>query len=385
MRVTVATPGRFQPAFLWAAYLESQGALKRLVTPVNYGRVEPWGVSRRRTTCLTPLGALNWGLRRVASPPVQAQGQVLTLAALDAFTRRRVAAGEVFNGWTGCSLRTIRRARELGVPAVLQTGSAHIRTQHKLIAREVKQWGVAEPLPHPQVVRRALAEYEEADVIVAPSRFARETFLGEGIPESKIRVVPWAAAAVHESPKLRAPGGASEPTVLFVGGCSLRKGVPSLIASAKDLRGRARFRLVGDPNPTLFSRLGGLPDNVVAVGHRTGQELAGEFRDADMFVLPSIEDGSALVTIEAMLAGLPVVVSDQAGAALIIEGESGFEFPAGDSKALTERLMPLLADPDLRARMGRAAREAAAPRTPQVYGKELMEQVYEPLLAGLST
>jgi glycosyltransferase involved in cell wall biosynthesis len=279
------------------------------------------------------------------------------------------------------SIKTIRRARKLGLPTILQTGSAHVQTQYDLIAAEVRKWNIEEALPHPRVLQRALAEYEAADVIVAPSRFVTETFIAQGVPEEKLRLVPWAAAPVVRSaePTL-SPSG--QPRILFVGACSLRKGIPSLLESARALRGQARFRLVGQPNPRLFSRLGGLPDNVVAVGHVTGEQLAQEFRTADIFVLPSIEDGSALVTIEAMLAGLPIVVSDQAGAALITEGESGFEFQAGNADALSDRLLTLIEDSGLRARMGEAARQAASPRTPQVYGNELLEEVYAPLMIG---
>lgn len=381
MRAIISTAGRFQPAFVWAAYLESIGSLERLVTPVNYGRVEPYGVSRARTTCLTPIGAWNWGIRRVAPLWAQEQSQFLAMAILDAFTRRLVARADVFNGWTGSSLRSIQRAHEVGLPSVLQTGSAHIRTQRDLIAAEIKEWGIDEALPHPRVMERAVREYEAADLIVAPSRFVERTFIAEGVPESKIRIVPWAAVPIHTPAVTDRARQPAAPMILFVGGCSLRKGIPSLIESARRLRGRARFRLVGQPNPDLFSRLGGLPDNMTAVGPKSGEDLASEYREADIFVLPSIEDGSALVTIEAMLAGLPVVVSDQAGAALLTEGKSGFVFPAGDSDALTERLLTLIADPGLRANMGSAAREAARPRTPQVYGRELIEQVYDPLLS----
>jgi glycosyltransferase involved in cell wall biosynthesis len=255
-----------------------------------------------------------------------------------------------------------------------------VQTQHDLIAAEIRRWNIEEALPHPRVIDRALREYEEADVIVAPSRFVIETFLARGIPEEKLKLVPWAAMPVVPTHDPSPPPEQERPTILFVGGCSLRKGTPSLIESARALRGRANFRIVGQPNPRLFSRVGGLPDNVVAVGHVTGEQLASEFRGADIFVLPSIEDGSALVTIEAMLAGLPVVVSDQAGAALITEGLSGFEFSAGDSAALTERLLVLVTDPDLRYRTGRAAKAAATTRTSETYGDELMRDVYEPLL-----
>jgi glycosyltransferase involved in cell wall biosynthesis len=382
--VTVTTPGRYQPAFVWAAYLERHDALERLITPVNYGRVAQFGVSRARTACITPLGALSWGLRRVGTQWMQLQSQRLTLAVLDAYTARRLSRTDIFNGWSGTSLTAIQRGHGLGIPSVLTTGSAHIVTQHALVSAEMNRWGVSDTLPHPTVLHRCVAEYDEADVIVVPSRFVYDSFVANGVSESKLRVVPWAAMPVQTPPKQPGVRVPEPPTVLFVGGCTLRKGIPSLLAAAKKLDRQVQVRLVGWSNPELFARLGGLPPNVTAVGVKTGSDLSEEFRNAEIFVLPSIEDGSALVILEAMLAGLPVVVSDQAGPALIADGENGFIYRAGDSSALADRLSALARDPDLRRRLGRAAREVAAGRTPDVYGDELMEEVYRPLLSRLA-
>src|SRR5205814_260994 len=104
---------------------------------------------------------------------------------------------------------------------------------------------------------------------------------------------------------------------------------PYLLAAFRELQGIARLRIVGGRNDDLIDRLGGAPDNVEIVGPRNGPDLAAEFRDADIFVLPSIEDGSAYVLLEAMQAGLPVVTTDQAGAALLDDGKSGFIVRAG--------------------------------------------------------
>ena len=110
--------------------------------------------------------------------------------------------------------------------------------------------------------------------------------------------------------------------------------------------------------------------------------MAAEYDAADIFVLPSVEDGSALATILAMAAGLPVIVSDQAGADLVVDGVNGFVVPARDVDALAARLEQLIADPELRARMGAAAAASAVARTWETYGRELCDEVYEPVLAA---
>jgi glycosyltransferase involved in cell wall biosynthesis len=83
-----------------------------------------------------------------------------------------------------------------------------------------------------------------------------------------------------------------------------------------------------------------------------------------------------------MAAGLPVIVSDHAGSAEIVrDGVNGFVVPARDVDALAARMNALLADAELRARMGAAARETAASRTWDTYGEERTRLVYEPLLS----
>jgi glycosyltransferase involved in cell wall biosynthesis len=178
-------------------------------------------------------------------------------------------------------------------------------------------------------------------------------------------------------------GSSNPPRVLFVGGCSLRKGIPYLVEAFRRIGAPATLRLVGRTNEALFRRIGGLPRGVEAVGPKTGAALAAEYAAADVFVLPSVEDGWGLVTNEAMSAALPVIVSDHAGSAEVVrDGINGFVVPARDVDALAARITLLLGDAELRARLGGAARATAAARTWEAYGDERRALVCEPLLAG---
>jgi glycosyltransferase involved in cell wall biosynthesis len=99
----------------------------------------------------------------------------------------------------------------------------------------------------------------------------------------------------------------------------------------------------------------GVGDCVRLLGHRPD---ARRLLDAaDVFVLPSLHEGMPLVAMEAMEAALPVVATRVIGSAeVIVHGETGLLAPAGDAPALGEALATLLADPALRARLGRAGR-----------------------------
>jgi glycosyltransferase involved in cell wall biosynthesis len=94
------------------------------------------------------------------------------------------------------------------------------------------------------------------------------------------------------------------------------------------------------------------------VGFYTGSAGRSAFmRSLDVFVLPSLAEGTPNSVIEAMAHGLPVIATEVGGIPDLLSGDSGILVPPGDVAALVEAMRRLASDPDLRARMGRAARE----------------------------
>ena len=92
--------------------------------------------------------------------------------------------------------------------------------------------------------------------------------------------------------------------------------------------------------------------------------------EADVFVFPSLFEGFALVILEAMAAGLPVITTpNTAGPDLIEDGKEGLIVPAGDANALREAMQSLLHNPERARSMGRAAHEKAKEFTWERYGE----------------
>ena len=99
--------------------------------------------------------------------------------------------------------------------------------------------------------------------------------------------------------------------------------------------------------------------------------MAQHFRWADVFLLPSICEGSATVTYEAIAHGLPVVTTTSTGT-VVEHGVSGFIGEAGDIEFLMESLNTLREHPGLRLAMGEAALERARSFTLAKYGERLL-------------
>lgn len=208
-----------------------------------------------------------------------------------------------------------------------------------------------------------------ADTVVANAEaVAQDCRLTTGCPPERIRVIRNGLDAAEVN-AVGAGGGAGAvgkgeggPVVLSVGRLSREKGHELLLrASAALGREGVEHRLVlvggGDEETVLRRRAAelGIAPRVVFAGETLA--VAGYYRAADVFALPSAVEGLPNVLLEAGLFALPAVTTAAGGAAeVVVHGETGLVVPVGDEGAFAAALGRLLADPDLRRRMGEAGR-----------------------------
>lgn len=208
-------------------------------------------------------------------------------------------------------------------------------------------------------LRRRTALIRNARGLFPWSRWAAESLVRDyGADPDRIRVIPPGV----DLRKWQAPPrpARSETQLLFVGGDFSRKGGELLLEWARHSARRDwHLHLVTrDPIPHLPGRIT-VHSNLEANDPR----LRRLYQEADVFVLPTRADCYSLATIEAMAAGLPVILSQVGGTGEILsDGDTGFLIQPGDQQALGERLELLIGNPDLRRRMGGAARAEAERR-----------------------
>jgi glycosyltransferase involved in cell wall biosynthesis len=163
----------------------------------------------------------------------------------------------------------------------------------------------------------------------------------------------------------RPPREDRTPHMVFIGRLAGVKGVPVLFDALERLKDRAggvRVTMVGDgPERAALeadARARGLAELITFTGYLSQDAVAGVLDEADLLVLPSFAEGVPVTLMEAMAARLPVVTTLVGGIPELVEdGVSGYLVPPGNPDILADRLETLLADPDLRARMGEAGRE----------------------------
>jgi glycosyltransferase involved in cell wall biosynthesis len=257
---------------------------------------------------------------------------------------------------SGAGLKTSRVVKARGGRYICDRGSTHIRFVERILREEFNRWGQTFPEIDPRAVAKEEKEYEAADVITVPSRFCVRSFVEMGVPQEKIRKIPYGV----ELNRFRKLGDPPEDRfeVLFVGQVSFQKGVPYLIEAFKRLKHpNKRLRVVGAMSNEMRVFLRDRQaDHVEFVGAVAQTELIPIMSTSHVLVLPSIQDGFGLVLGQAMACGCPVICSSNTGGEeLFCDEREGFVVPIRDSDAITTRLEQLSQDPRLRNQMSEAA------------------------------
>ena len=157
-----------------------------------------------------------------------------------------------------------------------------------------------------------------------------------------------------------------------MGTAELRKGIHYLAMAAERLRSRGRnydFRVAGHVSEQV--RRHPMCRRLTFLGRVPRDRIHQEFQQADVFVLPSLAEGSAEVTYEALACGVPVITTKAAGS-VVRDGVEGRIVPGRDSEMLAEAIQELVEDRQKRDRMAHAARDRAREYTWERYGERLV-------------
>ena len=348
--------------FELARELNSRGYLERIYSTYHWGRLQREGLPRDlvRTFPLIHPAHMLLGRYGMNPPPVIDRALIwANLVLFDTWVSRQVPPCDAFVGLSCCGLRTGTKVQRRGGKYICDRGSSHIRYQDRIISEEYRLWGCAARIVcDPRIVRREEAEYAQADAITVPSEFVRRSFVEMGVPESKIYKIPYGVNLARFSPVEPPPQDSFE--VLFAGQVGYRKGIPYLLQAFEKFRHpRKRLRIVGGMQEDIRSYLEKhLPERVEILGHRSQAELKQIMSGSHVMVLPSIEEGLALVQGQAMACGCPLISSTNTGGSdLFTPGVEGFEVPIRSAEAIAERLQQLADDPQLQQRMSTAALE----------------------------
>lgn len=311
---------------------------RRAVTEVPRDRID-----------LTPF----WDIARIAANGVGAGPRLLdwlwerrSIAFDRKVARRWVPRAEAVFGFEFTALESFRAAERHGVARILDLPSLDSRAYEEILRRErdlhPALCDVSDGYFDSRFEERYAHRQQEialADVILANSSLTARSHVKAGADPAKVFSVP--LGGIRPLSEIRRPPFDAERPLraVWAGAFSIRKGAHYLLeAWAKIARGRNAVLDVYGSNilPADMVRRAG--DSVVFHGRIPQQLLFEKFEAADILVFPTLSDGFGAVITEALAHGLPVITTDQAGAADLLDANSSLVVPAADAAALADAL-----------------------------------------------
>lgn len=297
-------------------------------------------------------------------------------------------AGEIdiVHTWPRGALRTLQAAKRLGIPTVLERCNTHTRFAYEVVRKECERLGVALPPGHESafnedVLRIEEEEFRRADRLLCPSDFVVKTFLERGFAPNQLARHIYGFDEKTYYPSVEPRDAKKRLTMLFVGVCAVRKGVHYALEAwlKSPACENGTFLIAGEFLQAYAGKLASMLSHpsVRVLGHRN--DVPELMRKSDILVLPSIEEGSALVAAEARGSGCVLLVSEAAGA-VCMHMENALVHCVGDVAALTQHITMLHEDRRLLEKLRAASLSMVPAITWTAAGAKLL-QVYRETIA----
>ena len=273
---------------------------------------------------------------------------------------RELRPGTIAWVWPDMTPGLLRTLKRRGYPIALERVNSAVASARELLEAKAAQLGL--PAGHTitsKLIEQEALELECADYVFACSPFVEDSFLKAGVAPDRLRRCTFGWDPGTFTVKPRELHACDRPVFLFVGTGCLRKGLPDLLEHWERASLHATLRIVGPIDASIaerYARVLSRPD-VEAVGMKL--TIVEEYERAHVFVLPSIEEGSPLVTYLALASGIPSLVSYPAAGGVVQDNVEGLVRDPEQRSSFQEALAQLATDTELRERLGRAAREAS--------------------------
>jgi glycosyltransferase involved in cell wall biosynthesis len=234
--------------------------------------------------------------------------------------------------------------RKHGGKTFLDGGNSHPDNFWEILSEEQRRWKAPDPPVARHYYERCRDMMEHVDYVFTASAYVAKSFLARGFKPEQL--FPHPRPLNVSSFK---PGGSERPkdkplTIIHTGALCLRKGTPYLLEAFRlVLKKSPKARLVlrdsvRDDVKEIIARYNTLP--ITWLPLMPHHELAEHLRQADIFVLPSLEEGMVLTAVEAMGCGLPAILTPNCGANDLVEsGVSGEVVPIRDPQATADAIL----------------------------------------------
>ena len=322
-----------------ARILHEHGKLRLYTTWTRRGTK---GIPPDLTRKLPLLGLASY-IGAKTLPPYQAEAFRFSLYPLyDRWVASMVRPGDSIISSYCYANESFKKVRALGGKTFLDAGNSHPDNFWKILSEEHSRWNCPYPPVPGFYIRRARAILDETDYIIAPSEFVADSFLQRGFDAERILRVPYGVDLSTFTSNLISREKSRPFTLISTGSLSLRKGTPYLLEAFRMIRKTipdARLLLSDLKSASILPILESYSDLPIewapSLGHR---DLARRLQSADLFILPSLEEGLVRTALEAMACRVPVILTPNTGSSdYVTEGVNGSVVPIRDAAAIAEK------------------------------------------------
>ncbi|MFB5760246.1 glycosyltransferase family 4 protein [Paenibacillus medicaginis] len=260
----------------------------------------------------------------------------------DVFAKNKMCDVDFFIGFNNYSLDQMKKSKNKAT-LFLEQRIAHVQTEQEIY---IKEFGKLPSNLSSLIIKRKLMEYELADYILVPSQFVFDSMVSNGIPEEKLILIPYGydpGVFYKKEEKTTTNEGLK---VVFVGQVGFRKGIRYLLEAVHNLQRKGRdiqLTLAGNIDNNVMTLLESYKDSFIHKKFVPQKELVDIYNESDLFILPSLCEGSALVTYEAAACGLPLIVTHNTGT-VVTNNHDGIIVESGSTKSIEEALEKLYFD-----------------------------------------
>lgn len=286
---------------------------------------------------------------------------------------------DVVVGYDSCIYETFLYAKSKNKVCVLDQVIGHFKSGQKILTQEASdnpEFADSFTLNfNKNLIKRQENEIKLASWILLPSKYVMKTFIDNKVDPKKLLLCPYGVDTDKFYPSTKKITKNEFFEVLFVGQISQRKGIKYLFDAIQDLKNsKIKLTIIGKIIGSgswlakynfSFTHINFVPYNL----------LPSYYQNADIFVFPSLHEGSALAIYEALACGLPVITTFNSGS-IVRDKKDGFIIPIKDSNSIQNKINLLMHNPLLRDQLSKNARKQAEEFSWKNYRKRLINLLH---------
>lgn len=269
-------------------------------------------------------------------------GQALKMRCnlFDEWTEKVISPCRIFHSQDGFCLKTAKKMKENGSTIIVDRGIISATYLKSLSEKEYAKYGIKKEYADCSIMDKCHQEHLLADYILVPTNTVKKSLIAEGIESQKIEIIPYGVDLNFFNLVDSVRTVSNVFRILFVGEISFRKGCHYLLDAWNKIRLKnSELILIGHIEKEFEVYLKNYTGkNFRIITYISQSKLKDYYKEASLFILPSLAEGSARVIYEAMACGLPVIYTEMSGS-VARDGIDGFEISAYSVDAICEKII----------------------------------------------